>query len=364
MLANTSSPSRVGRKLLTAFATLALLLLVGELGARVFLRSRWDTERLKAQLGRTSIRSLIELDDDPHIRYRLRKNLDTTYQESRVFTDASGVRVGSSPQGDPGQSIRVALLGDSSPFGWRVDYEDSYAEKLRRALEGLAGRSVVLRNLSVPGYNAEQEYYQFLKNVDAFKPQLLIVHHDHNDAQPTGWGFVDWVPPEYGDNPLHSAFLKLVLRRIRMMHDRLLPTSEEGHDEYLGEYSVKGPLYEAMMNSRQALSKAAAERGIPILILIFNATVVPDSHYETNEVFLRLHAPASKRFREMGCYVLDMYPAYQQLLAQTGSKDMRDLWLDAEDHHPNSRGHSFLADTLLHFIEDTPQLSRIFAQAR
>jgi hypothetical protein len=363
MSTDTAMHQRKTRKLATMLLTLVVVLVAGEVVARVFLRSHWDTESLKNQLGHTSIRSLIELDDDVHVRYRLRKRLDTSYQESRVITDDSGVRIGASPQGDSAGSIRVALLGDSTPFGWRVDYEDSFAEKLRRELETLSGQSVVLRNFSVPGYNADQEHHVFLKSVAAFQPQLLIVHHDHNDAQPTGWGYTFWMPPEYGDNPLHSAFVKLVLRQLRKIHDKSLPAAEEGHDEYLGEYSFKGPLYEAMMDSRKALSQAARERGIPVLVLIFNSTVPADSHYETSEPFLRLHAPAARRFLEMGYFVLDMYPAYQRMLAQSGAKDMRDLWMDAEDHHPNPRGHSFIADTLLHFIQDTPQLKQIFTQA-
>jgi hypothetical protein len=223
---------------------------------------------------------------------------------------------------------------------------------------------VVLRNFCVPGYNAEQEYHVFLRDVAPFQPNLLLVLHDHNDAQPTGWGYTGWMPPEFGDNAIHSAFLKLILRQIRKVHDRSQPMSENGNDQTLGEYSIGGPLYEAMMESRKALSRAAAERGIPALILIFNSTVPADEHYESNEVFQKLHVPAAKRFHEMGYFVLDMYPAYQKMLAQSGAKDMHDLWLDAEDHHPNARGHTVLAETLLQFIQGTPDLARIFTQAR
>jgi hypothetical protein len=364
MSADTSTRRGWTGKVWTAIATLVLILAAGELAARLFLRSRWDTQRLAEQLGHSSIKSLIELDDDPGIRYRLRQRLDTTYQESRVLTDDLGFRVGSRPPGDPSRSIRVALLGDSTPFGWRVDYEDSFADKLRISLEKLAGRPVVLRNFSVPGYNADQEHHVFLRDVVGFEPDLLIVFHDHNDSQPTGWGYSGWMPPEFGDNPLHSALLKLVLRQIRKIHDKAMPTSPEGNDQYLGIYSTGGPLYEAMMESRKALRRAAAEHGIPALILIFNSTVPADDHYETNEAFQRLHVPAAKRFREMGYFVLDMYPAFQRMLAKTGAKDMHDLWMDAEDHHPNPRGHTFIAETLLQTIEDTPELSKIFTQGR
>jgi hypothetical protein len=350
--------------LLTAGVTLALTLGTGEIVTRCFLRSRWNTANLREQLKRVSIRSLIDFDDDPQVMYKLRSGLDTELQESRVLTDESGVRVGTASPGVPEQSIRVALIGDSSSFGWRVNYEDSFGEKLRSALEVMAGSPVVLRNYSVPGYNASQEFHVFVNKILAFNPGLLIVLHDHNDSQPTGWGYVGWMPPEYGDNVLHSALLKVVLRQLKKMKDKPVLMEADGQNEYMGEYCVKGPLYEVMMESRRALMEAAHARGIPVLIVVFNANVAADDDYVTSDTYLRLHKNTSDRFRQMGYEVLDLYPQYQQMLKQAGMKDMHTLWVDAEDHHPNPLGHTFIAEVLLRHIEATPQLKRVFVRSR
>lgn len=347
------------RGLLISTVTVVLICLAGELVARIWLRSHWETGALREELGRVSITSLIEFDDDPEILYRLRRNEATRFQESLVTTDPSGFRIGSEPTREDAAAVRIALLGDSTSFGWRVDYEQSYGERLRAGLQDLAGSPVVLRNMSVPGYNASQELHAWLRSLPGFRPDLLIVHHDHNDSQPTGWGYENWKPPEYGDNFLHSALVKLILRRIRTLRGFGAAQGESGADVFADGYCVGGPLYEAMMNSRRALAEAANANGIPVLIVLFDADagLVPGD--PRSERWMRLHEQAADRFRSMGYAVLDLYPAYQRWLRESGASDLRDFWMDPEDHHPNPRGHAFIAGTILGFIRDTPDLAKV-----
>lgn len=348
------------RAFLAACASLFLTFAAGEAAARVFLRRLWDTEALAAQLRQVSVKSLITLLDDPERMYGLRPDLDTEFLGSRVVTDSSGVRVGASKAPEPDGSIRVALIGDSTSFGWRVQHEDTYGEKLRRGLEVLAGAPVALRNFSVPGINASQETAMFVKSISAFRPRLLVVHHDHNDSQPTGWGYGGWMPPEYGENVLHSAVVKIVLRKLKAARDRAWAPPEEGQGETVEGYTVDGPDYEAMLESRRVLVQAAKAAGIPVLIVIFNPKVRADENFETDPAFQRLHQRLSERLRDMGYLVLDLYPEYQRMLAEAGLRDMSSLWVDSEDQHPNERGHAFIAEVLLNRIRETPELMRIF----
>lgn len=78
---------------------------------------------------------------------------------------------------------------------------------MRAGLEQHLGRSVALHNWRVPGCNASQELALFEHTIDTMRPELVLVHHDHNDAQPTGWGCGGWVPPEFGDDALGSVAL-------------------------------------------------------------------------------------------------------------------------------------------------------------
>jgi lysophospholipase L1-like esterase len=339
-------------------------LLCVEFGTRLFLRGHWDTAVIAAASARINIRSLIQFDDDKQLLYRLRPGLDAPFQGTRVLTNAAGNRVGEADSAPPAKSLRIALIGDSTPFGWRVEYSQSYGELLRQKLQELAGSPVVLENFCVPGYNAGQEYEVLKTKVLPWHPDLVIVHHDHNDSQPTGWGYATWVPPEYGDNLLHSAALKVLLRKWRTRGGPETRKSADPRDEVLGDYCVAGPSYDAMLEDRRKLVQAAAANGTPVLILLFNADIKADEAYASSPTYLRLHKALQGRLEEMGYLVLDLFPRYQDWLKQNQLSDTGPLWSAADDHHPNARGHALLADFIESYIELSPRLRGMFSSKR
>jgi len=354
----------LARKLAAIGVSSIVALAAFEVGARVFARSHWDTQILEASRHSSEGHPLTVPAAEPAIRYRLRPGLDVHFLGARVLTDSAGVRVGTSPTSEAQGALRIALLGDSTSFGWGVAFEDSYGEQLRRALESRTGRAVVLRNYSVPGYNAEQECAAFLKTLPVFRPDLVIVHHDHNDWQPTGWNEMLSMAPEFGDNFLHSALVKLIERRLQKIRVGRELEAERGVNEFLGEYCVQGPCYEAMMESRKALIEALQKLSIPAVLVLFNSDIPADEHYEKNESYLRLHKSGGARLSAMGYKVLDLYPNLQRVLAESRASDLRAFWLDPEDHHPNARGHEFLATVLLDFLSSTPELESVLGLRR
>jgi hypothetical protein len=215
----------------------------------------------------------------------------------------------------------------------------------------------------VPGYNAGQEFHAFKKTLAAFKPDLLLVHHDHNDSQPTGYGYASWMPPEYGDNALHSALVKTVIRQLRRLHGNDDAMLDREHNQYIGDYCTNGPLYDAMLASRRELAELAKSSGFPALLIVYNSSVVANPSWQQDEVYTRLHQPLTAAGRAMGYEVFDAYPAMQALLADKKRPDMSSFWVEAaaNDHHPTPAGHAVLAEQLLAFIAATPSLAKVFA---
>jgi len=346
---------------LVLVSSLIACTLIGEALTRIFLKRHVDTELLRANLDQTNIKVLIQPNEDPDLMYELRPGMDIMFQGSRVVTDISGVRVGSKLSDSPDNAIRIALIGDSTAFGWRVNYEDTFGERLRQALQRSTAVQVDLRNFSVPGYNASQEYRTFVVKVMPYRPHLLIVHHDHNDSQRTGAGYPpNYFSPEYGDNALHSSLLKFALRQTRTLRNRWGKRSESDSHEYVDGYYVSGPLYEAHLESRSALARDAKSFGIPTVVVIFNAGVEADDDYENSDRYLRLHKQLAQRLEGMGLYVLDLYPHYQNMLKELGWRDLSRLWIDSDDRHPNPEGHEFISGVLLQFLRDQPELYSVF----
>jgi lysophospholipase L1-like esterase len=337
-------------------------LLASEIVVRAFFKSWYDTETLNRQVEAGSIKPLIQPAENPEIFFELRPNMDEKFWLSRVVTNDESYRISPESTSIPEGAMRIAVLGDSTSFGYRVEYEESYAERLRTRLSTEFGMPIELRNYSVPAYNASQELHSYLDRVVGFHPDLLIVHHDHNDTQPTGFGYsYDYLAPSFGDNPLNSALLKLIIRQGQALVVRFrISGSEADEHQLIHGYVYSGPGYDAMIASRRELARETQLRDLPAIVMIYNGTVEVADDYREAEPYQKLHEGLHASLLEMGFYVLDMYPAYNALLKAKGWPDLKKFWISETDGHPIPAGHQFIADTLYDFISADPELVRIF----
>lgn len=89
---------------------------------------------------------------------------------------------------------RIALVGDSFSFGLEVGFEDSWGYRLQQSL----GEGVQVLNFGVDGYGVDQSYLRYLKNVRAWRPDLVIfgfINHDLYRSMAV-YAFVSF--PEWG----------------------------------------------------------------------------------------------------------------------------------------------------------------------
>ena len=350
-------PARLAARLALALATLLVAAGLAEVTLRL-VRPAWPGASFAAggpedlQLGRAR-----RLSRDPRLYYELVPGATLAFGGSTVRIDEAGRRVpvtdsAPPPPGLP-SPIRLAVVGDSSAFGWGVMFEESYPALVARRLQALWKRPVEVVNWSVPGYNSEQEQRLFETRILADDPDLVLWHYDHNDAtailpfgEPVG------LPPEVGTNALGSEALAYLLRRLEQF--RLAPWLHETvrHPRFSG-YVTSGPLYDRHLAALQRAAATAAARRLPVLLVVFDPQAdrpgpVADAHFET------LHARLVPRLRAFGFEVFDTYPAEQALLVERGWRDLSAFQLDpASDIHPNREGHAWLAEVV------APELARL-----
>jgi len=354
------------RGLLISAIALALTLSGLEIGVRWFFPDEVDPDVLQEQLQGSSVRALVEPSTDPALFFELKPSLRVWAQGTWMITSPDRFRISPpKPRAASATSeaprYRIAIVGDSTSFGWGVSYDDTYPERYRRRLAEIASAPIELRNYSVPAYNALQELRTFETKIRAYRPDLLIVHHDHNDADPTSKMMGDaYMPVEYGDNLLHSALIKWSVRRLRQLRNEGARSVEETGHRRVGGYLAGGPLYQAQLDARRALAGEATTLGIPVIAVIFNAFVSRDPSYERSKVYTELHANLATKLAAMGYHVLDLYPRYQTLLTQRGWPNLMPLWLSPTDGHPNVQGHQFIADELVSFTLKDPRLAAVF----
>jgi len=350
------------RKLGTTLAALLVGLLALEAAVRLGLRDEWDAPVIRARQASGSFMPLVRFSSDPELYYEVLPNLDLEFHGARVVTDGDGCRVGTRPvQHDPScdpaaPPLRVAVVGPSTTFGYGLPFEKIYPELLRRHLEALTRRPVEMRNISAPGYNAEQEAYAFELRVLPWRPELVLWHYDHRDAFPA-LGPDDRIElsPYFGDNPLHWATLKLLRRRLRLAELESLRFGAEGH-EFAEGYIVSGPSWDRHLRALTRVGEQARSIGAPVVLVLFDAFLRRGDRGE--EHFEALHRPLVPQLEAAGFHVLDLYPDYQSTMESRGWKDLHPWWLSIEplDGHPNAQGHAFIAERISLWLDAHPDL--------
>jgi lysophospholipase L1-like esterase len=103
----------------------------------------------------------------------------------RVTTNADGLRTALPKARTPGVT-RVALMGDSTVFGWGVDDGETVSDGLQAALDASAGTPdapVEVLNAGQPGYSTTQVAWFFDEVVAGYRPERVVVFipmHDFN----------------------------------------------------------------------------------------------------------------------------------------------------------------------------------------
>ncbi|MDY7030081.1 MAG: SGNH/GDSL hydrolase family protein [Spirochaetota bacterium] len=365
-------PGRVRSRILLLVISLIFCCLAGEATVRIFFWRETDTLHLRSQQERMEIGALIRPSPDPELFYELKPGLAVPWLGATVHTDPSGSFRTSGAQDKTKTetpSIKIAVLGDSTSFGWGVDHAETYAEQLRKRLEKHFGRPVEVRNYSVPGYNTHQELACFRKRVAPWRPDLLILHYDHNDPDPTNIAHPGYMEPEYGDNCFRSAFVKLILRRTRAMKNRglrIFRDEDPGNpDKSLDLCKYAGALYDRHLQELREMAEEADRRDIPVLAVIFDAWI-PRVHDPAGDPHYRLlHQGLVEHLERSGFHTLDLYPRYQEMMWKRGWKNLRPFWLSVPlgDCHPNRAGHAFIASEIFRFIDLNEKLEGELAGA-
>lgn len=88
-----------------------------------------------------------------------------------------------------GEKIRVACVGDSITYGYGI--EDRERRSYPAVLQRLLGPRFEVGNLGVSGdtllKEGDQPYWTHIEEVDAFKPDVVILKLGSNDSKPQNW---------------------------------------------------------------------------------------------------------------------------------------------------------------------------------
>jgi hypothetical protein len=129
------------------------------------------------------------------IGYRNRPNLQGEYYGvpvsiNSLAINSLGLRDREIPPAPTAGEYRIAVLGDSVPFGIGVDFMHTIPHGLEKALgnaSGESGKRIRSINFGTISYNTEQELMQLETLGMRLHPDLVVLMFMENDIQPKTW---------------------------------------------------------------------------------------------------------------------------------------------------------------------------------
>lgn len=201
--------------------------------------------------GNTPLRHIIYPQSDDKIIYDLRPDLDVKFQRVNVKTNSCGMRSPERPMVKSPNTYRIALLGDSFTFGWGVEQNLIFPQRLEDNLNRISGGAPQFEvlNFGVPGYSTFQEVFQFIEKGDSFQVDAIVVFFVQND----------FGPPFFINNLKNPGTIVASSEIARLAMRALDPESDEKKMLDLGWDPN---------SSLQKLAEYASERGIKLFLTI------------------------------------------------------------------------------------------------
>ncbi len=125
---------------------------------------------------------------DSDLGHALPPGLETTQRGAtpdetvEVRVNREGLRMREVERRKPAGVFRIACVGDSLTFGWRVPEPSCYPRRLETLLRDAApGRAIEVLNFGVPSYSSYQARLRVEGDVGSFDPDLVVVAVGVND---------------------------------------------------------------------------------------------------------------------------------------------------------------------------------------
>jgi hypothetical protein len=346
--------SRRGRLLGGLF--ISLLTIVIMLGGIELVGYTWEKKLAQGPQGWTLVGSRrLELEwhgsaEQPY--YLFRPGSEYLWEGIPVQINSHGLRTEEVALPKPAGTYRVLNIGDSVPFGWRVEQAESYGKLLEQEWRaaGVAGGEVEVVNAAVPGWSLEAARNFLLQEGFDYQPDGIILSitlvNDITDApvvRPENALF-NWLR----DNTYSWPFLSTQAQYLKagQVGPEAIPALNPPQ-EARRYYPLREDheLYERVWGYIAEMAEASEERGIPFLVVIFPTA------FQVNSAAHPLvpQQVLGGRAAEAGINSLDLTPAFQEACEAAGPDACEgyinalfgDVWM-----HPNAAGHRLAAEEI------------------
>lgn len=210
--------------------------------------------------------------EDPVLVYELKPGYSIEKDNRRIHINQKGIRDDEEQTNAP---KRIAILGDSVPFGTALSQDQSLPASLQR----LAGDSLKVLNFGTPGYGLE-EISRFLEvHWAQYQPQKVVYLLNLNDFSRRNTIY------EGADNGLYRIYHKPFLKMPFFIRKAIYRLVKGGQMSSVAWYRW---LYEG--NKKEGLAelekmqKFADEKGFEFSVVLFPPAVAYSDSFQLNDV--------------------------------------------------------------------------------
>ena len=259
-----------------------------------------------------------------------------------IVSGSEGFRVSSS--GEAGTAEKTLhVLGDSSSFGWGVDYEKTYSSLLVEKLNVSSGR-FKLRNLSLPGFSSFQGKLLWQELGEVKKGDWVILSFGWNDSYPS----LQTDRQQFKSRNSLAGKISWNMRQVllfRWMRTWRLPepvrTQKKG---------VRVPVKQYRKNL-EALIEGVREKGAkPVLVSVCNFAEYRETAKQTAETekipFLNVPSALESFMPTVHDKFPDQFVAYYEAYGERLETNPMLAFLFPDRCHPNEIGHGLMAEVL------------------
>jgi len=286
---------------------------------------------------------------DRALYWRLKPNQDcyTKIGRKPVHINSQGTRGAEFSPDKPMGTLRILSLGDSRTFGWGLSESQTYTVRLQQLLQQQPGhpRSIETINAGVNAWSYPQMLVYFRDRALAYRPDFVLIGEANLWTQ-----FSEKNSPEFVSRFMTRVRLKNLLRHFALYHYVVEVKLQNFYGRYRTKFIPVDPHQDTLFKEQQqkdpdALFRNAIE-GIcrvaqtnhvqPIVLYIPMLTELETTN--VNSV-LKVKRDLSQLF---GVPLVDLTPDLQLL--------GKELYLEADPVHLNSRGNEIVARRLFEVI--------------
>lgn len=297
----------------------------------------------------------------PDLRYgyRLKPKYSTTVQNYSsalvidklppwtIVSNAQGFRV-SSKETTKTEGRTLHVLGDSSSFGWGVEYEKSYPSQLTEKLNSIAPFN--LRNLSLPGFSTFQGKLLWQEFGNVQNGDWVILSFGWNDSYPS-------LQTDRRQFDLRNSIAGKInwklkhLLLFRWIRTWGLPRHAQDHKE-----GTRVSLTQYRRNLESLVDEIRDKGGKPIFVSVCNLSAYRDAARETIENKKTRFFDFPSTLKPYLSTIHDRFPDLFVTYFEAYGKDMEDdpmlAFLFPDNCHPNEIGHSLMAEVLFEALKE------------